>query len=299
MMKKVILISLLLFLYSFSKAQELNTRVSINTPKLQTVDPKVFKTLENTIREFMNNTKWTEDEFQPSERIDCNITINIKEELGPTAFTSELFIQASRPVFGSGYKTVILEHKDDKFNFTYEEFQPLEYIESAYVSNLTSVLAFYAYYILGLDYDSFSQLGGAPYFQQANNIMNTVPQGLDGWSAMENPTNRNRYWMIESILNPRSTPLREASYLYHRGGLDFMAESKEKGLEGMVNALTKVRNVNTAYPNALAVRMFVNAKSDEIIDIMLGAPSNQRRSVYSVMIKIDPAKASKYTPIRR
>jgi len=298
-MKKIILIAILLSVYFIGKAQELNTIVSINTPKLQTVDPKVFKTLENTIREFMNNTKWTEDEFQPSERIDCNISINIKEELGPTSFSAELFIQANRPIYGTNQKSVILEHKDNKIVFTYEEFQPIEYIEAAYASNLTSILTFYAYYILGLDYDSFSLLGGSPYFQQANNIMNTVPQGVTGWGAMENPTNQNRYWMIESILNPRSAPLREASYLYHRGGLDFMHESTEKGLEGIVNALTKIRNVNTAYPNALAVRMFTNAKSDEIIDIMLGAPSNQRRSVYSIMIKIDPSKASKYTPIRR
>jgi len=298
-MKRSILLTILLSFYFISHGQELNTIVKINTPKLQTVEPKVFKTLENSIREFMNNTKWTEDEFQPSERIDVNITINIKEELGATSFTSELFIQANRPVYGTNYKTVILEHKDNKFNFTYEEFQPLEYIEAGYASNLTSVLAFYAYYIIGLDYDSYALLGGAPYFQTANNIMNTVPQGIDGWSAMEQPTNVNRYWMIESILNPRSTPLREASYLYHRGGLDFMHEDKEKGLEGVASALSKVRNVNTAYPNALAVRMFVNAKSDEIIDVMLGAPANQRRSAYGVMIKIDAAKASKYTPIRR
>ncbi len=298
-MKKLILLSILLLVYFFGKAQEINAVVKINTPKLQTVDPKVFKTLENSIMEFLNNTKWTEDEFQQSERINCNVQINIKEELGPTSFKGELFIQANRPVYGSNYKTVILEHKDNQFNFTYQEFQPLEYIESGYASNLTSLLAFYAYYMIGLDYDSFSLLGGAPYFQQANNIMNAVPQGVDGWGALETPTNRNRYWMIESVLNPRSTPLREASYLYHRGGLDFMADDTEKGLEGVVNAMTKVRNVNTAYPNALAVQMFINAKSAEVVDVMLGAPSNQRRSVYGVMIKIDPANASRYTPIRR
>lgn len=297
-MKQIIAAMGLLLLVIAGKAQEFNCTVRINTPKLQDVDPRVFKTLENSIAEFMNSTKWTEDNFESGEKIETNIQINIKDELSPTSFSGEIFIQANRPVYGSNYKTVLVEHADKDFVFTYEEFQPLEFVENSYVSNLTSVLAFYAYYTLGMDYDSFSPKGGSNYFQKANNILNNVPQRTaKGWSSLDG--NRNRYWMIESILSPRVAPFREANYLYHRGGIDYIAEDREKGLTAIVTAIQKIREVNNGYPNAMAIQMFVNAKSEEIIEILLGGTSTQRRDVYGVMVKIDPSNASDYTPIRR
>lgn len=289
----------LLFLAIFAKAQEFNCTVRINTPKLQTVDPKVFKTLENAITEFMNNTKWTEDTYDGFEKIECNIQINIKEEKTPTTFSGELFIQANRPVYGSSYKTVLIEHADKSFDFSYTEYQPIEFIENAFSSNMMSILGFYAYYMLGMDYDSFSPMGGAIYFQKANNILNNVPQGAaGGWSSLE-PGGRNRYWMIESILSPRVAPLREATYMYHRQGMDNMHENPELGLANVMKAMQKLKEVNTGYPNAMATQMFVNAKAEEIIQILLGGTSTQRRDVYGLMVKIDPSNASRYTPIRR
>ncbi len=298
-MKNILLIFSLLLLFVSGEAQELKCKVQINTPKLQTVDPKVFGTLETAIQELMNNKKWTEDSYENFERIECNITINISEELSPTSFSGNLFIQASRPVYGSGYKTVILEHNDRDFVFEYKEYQPLIFVENQFSSNITSVLGFYAYMILGLDYDTFSPLGGSDLFQKAQEVLNTVPQsvGVKGWSSLDGQ--RNRYWMIESTLNPRVAPLREAMYDYHRQGLDWMSKDPEKGKESMISAMEKLKKVNSNYPNSMAMQMLVNAKSNEIIDIFLNSTSIQKRTVYAVMIKIDPANASKYSSIRR
>ena len=298
-MKNILLIFSLLFLAVLAEAQELNCKVRINVPKLQTVDPKVFQTLESSVQEFLNSRKWTDDTYQNFERIECNISINITEELNPTTFAANLFIQASRPVYGSAYKTVILEHNDRDLVFEYEEYKPLIFVENSFTSNLTSVLAFYVYMILGQDYDTFSPLGGSPHYQKAQDILNTVPQssGVKGWSSLDGQ--RNRYWMIESTLNPRVAPLRNAMYDYHRLGLDVMSKDPEEGKNSMITAMEKIKQVNTNYPNSMVMQMFVNAKSNEIVDIFLNSTSIQKRTVYAVMIKIDPANASKYAVIRR
>ncbi len=297
-MQKILFTFVLIFSLATLYAQELRVDVTINTPKNQTADPQLYSTLELALEEFMNNTKWTDDTYQENERIEVNMQINITEEISATQFSAELFVQAIRPVYGTRQSTALLEHADKELTFTYTQFQPLEFNRNAFTSNLTSFMAFYAYMILGLDYDSFELEGGTPYFQIAQEIINSVPNGAGaGWTSIE--SQRNRYWMIESTLSPRATDYRSAIYEYHRMGLDMMSSQPEIARQNISGAIQKISAFSKTYLNAMSVQMFANAKREEIVDIYTAAPSNEKRSVHSVMVRIDPANASKYTKIRR
>lgn len=297
---------LLLFLLSIVvcrlavQAQELNATVKINIQKLQTVDPKVFQTLEQTIREFMNNQKWTEDVFELDERINCNIVLTIQEERSPTTFKADLAIQASRPIYGSSEETATFNHIDREVTFFYEQFQPLIFSRNAYNDNLSAVLSFYAYIILGMDYDSFSPLGGEKYFQIAQEILNNVPSGAaaanPGWRSLDG--NRNRYWIIENLLSPRVRPLRQGTYEYHRLGLDAMSDDVAKGRQALVGVLEKVGEVNQAYPNSMVVQMFNNTKSAELIEIFKRGTLAEQDRVIQIMSRIDPSNSANYRKIK-
>lgn len=296
MQKIISLIALLAFVFAV-QAQELRVDVTINTPKNQTADPQLYNTLETALEEFLNETKWTEDSYQENERISVNMQINIQEELSANSFNAEMFVQALRPIYGSRHSTALLEHADKEFSFNYTQFQPLEFSENTFNSNLTSFMAFYAYVILGLDYDSFELEGGSPYFQKAQDILNAVPNGIKGWSSLDGQ--RNRYWIVESILSPRASGYRSALYDYHRLGLDLMSDQLDVARQNMSGAIQKLKTFSESYPNAMSTQMFTDAKRDEIVDIFVAAPSNEKRSIHSVMVRLDPANASKYTKIRR
>jgi len=298
MQKILSLIALVAFAFGL-QAQELRVDVTINAPKNQTADPALYTTLENALEEFLNETRWTEDLYKENERIEVTMQINIQEELSANSFNAEMFIQAVRPIYGSRHSTALLEHADPNFTFSYTQFQPLQFTENSFSSNLVSFMTFYVYTILGLDYDSFEVEGGTPYFQIAQDIINAVPSGTDdsGWSPIGGV--RNRYWMVESILSPRAGNYRKAIYEYHRLGLDLMSGQPEVARQNISGAIQKLKTFNQDYVNAMSVQMFANAKRDEIVDIYTGAPSNEKRSVHSVMVRLDPANASKYTKIRR
>lgn len=299
-MKKVLFLIPLLMTGLFLRAQELNATVRVNVQKLQTVDPQVFETLEQTLLEFLNSQKWTNDVFELEERINCNILLTIQEERSPTSFKADLAIQASRPVYGTTYETALFNHIDKDVTFTYEQFQPLQFSQNVFNDNLSTVLSFYAYIILGMDYDSFSPLGGEPYFQIAQQILNSVPQSAaaanPGWRSLDG--NRNRYWIIENILSPRVRPYRQAMYEYHRQALDIMAEDVNTGRGMMVNALSQISDVDQAYPNSMIVQMFVNAKSQEVVEIFKKGTRQEQDQVIQIMSKIDPTNSSRYRAIR-
>jgi hypothetical protein len=300
---KQYLLLLLGFLSFFSvNAQEFQARVTVNTPKLQTVDPKVFKTMETSIKELLNNTKWTDDIFNATERIDLTVTINITEEVSVTSFKADMAIQATRPVYGSTYETVIFSYQDQNVQFGYEEYQPIEFTKNVFTDNLSSILSFYAYIIIGLDYDSFSEVGGDVYFQEAQNILTAVPsnvaQAVGGWTSIERGQ-RNRYWLIENILNPRMLPYRKAMYLYHRGGLDRMTDDIGAAVTACATAITQVAEANTAYRNSMIVQIFSQIKATEILQIFSGTTdATQKDRVYKAMVQIDAANASKYNLIK-
>lgn len=295
----VAFLALLLSLSATVSAQELNFTVKINTQKLQTVDPKVFETLEASLNDFLNNQKWTNDIFEPTERIECNVLLTIQEENGPTSFGADLAIQSSRPIYGTDQKTPVFNHLDTDVNFTYEQYQPLQFSRSRYQDNLTSVLAYYVYIVLGMDYDTFSPLGGEPWFQTAQDIYNNLPSnvanGDDGWKST---SRRNRYWLVENILSPRVRPLRRALYSYHRQGLDLMHQDVVAGRNGMSEAIGDLLKTDQAYPNSMIVQTFVNAKSNEIVEIFKGASQPEQAFVIQTMTSIDPSNAQRYRSIR-
>ncbi len=300
MLKKMVCVALLLSVAATIFGQELNATVRINIQKLQTVDPKVFETLEQTLREFLNNQKWSDAYYEPNERINCNILLTIQEERSPTSFKADLAIQASRPVYNSSYETVILNHIDRDVTFIYEQFQPLFYSRNAYNDNLSAVLSFYSFLILGLDGDTFAPLGGEKYFQLAQEVLNTIPSGAasanPGWRALDG--DRNRFWIIENMLSPRVRPFRQAMYEYHRQSLDLMASDTNKGRQAMVGALEKVADVNQAYPNSMVIQMFNNNKSQELIEIFKRGTLAEQDRVIQLMTRIDPANISKYRAIK-
>lgn len=301
-MRRTLSILFLLTLFTVTKlsAQELNAKVVVQTPKLQLTDPKVFKTLENDITEFLNTRKWTNDVYQTQERIECSFLISITEELAANRFNAQIIIQSNRPVYNSSYNSVMLNYQDKNWTFEYTEFQPLEYNDNAYLSELTAILAYYSYIILGLDYDSFSQEGGNPYFLRAQSIVNNAQNARNkskGWTAFDG--NQNRYWLIDNLMSNKFKNLRKAYYDYHLNGLDMLSSDQKKARTALNNALKLIQQVNQNTPNSMIVDVFVRAKSDEILNIFASdevAPPEKSRA-YSAMIKIDPANKAKYKDI--
>jgi hypothetical protein len=290
------IIALLLILLTFSaKAQEIFSTVTINTPKLQTADPKIFISLKSALQEFINNRKWTDDSYNPEEKIEMNVIITIDEEISQTSFRAQLTIQTSRPVYGSTYNTVLLQHLDKDFYFNYGEFEVLDFAEGSFTSNLTSTIAFYIYVMLGMDYDSFAELGGDKYLNKALDILNAVPRGAArGWAMQDG--DRNRYWIIENLLNVRMQGFRRAMYQYHLLGLDRLSkeETRGEGLSMVEKALTGIRDANQAYPATMIVQTFINSKRDEILNVFSVADLRTRRRIYDIMIKLDGTFAGEY-----
>lgn len=299
-MKKLLIVACLVSTVFSLWGQELNATVKVNTQKIQNVDPAVFVTLEQAIVDFLNNQKWTEDNFEDEERISCNIILTLQTEESPTRFTFDLAIQHARPVYGSDYTTPVFNHLDKDILIDYEQYQPLQFSKNSFNDNLSSILAYYVYIILGLDYDTFSPLGGEVYFQTAQEIINAIPPSAQaaypGWRSTEG--NRNRYWLIENFLSPRGRPLRRALYDYHRTGLDLMANDPAAGRTGIVSALEEVQRTNQSYPNAMMTQVFLNTKDQEIIEIFKRGDAVQQSNIISTMTKLDPANAGKYRAIR-
>lgn len=294
-MKKIfILFAFLGASLSHGIAQELRATVKVNVGKARNTDPKVFRTLENQLTEFLNTTKWTDDVFEEEERVKLNITLNIENDAGGNSFDAILNVQATRPVYGTDYETPILNHADDKISFAYEQFQPIQYTRNAQLDKLTAIFSYYAYYALGLDYDTFSSLGGEQYFQLAQEIVRTAPQ-VEGWKPGTNY--RNRYWMMENMTSPRMRGFREAMYIYNRLGLDVFTKNREDAQNRIAQALDEVNKANNGYPNAMIIQMFVLSKSNEIIEMSKGFNKPLKLKIFDAMSKIDPANVSKYQQI--
>ncbi|MCC6410992.1 MAG: DUF4835 family protein [Saprospiraceae bacterium] len=281
---------------------ELLATVRINTPQLQQTDRKVFDELEISLKDFINNTKWTKDQFDTDERIKCNFILTISSENENGFFGGELAVQSVRPAYGSGYETPMLSHLDKDISFYYVQSMPIEFLPDATDNqNIAALFAFYAYIILGLDYDSYSLYGGEPYFlvaqQIVTNIENSSTNANSGWRPKDGGKNRNRWWIVENMLNPRIKPYRAAQYQYHRNGLDVFYTNPEQGRNVVLSALEEIDKANTAYFNAMIVQMFTNSKRDEIVEMWKAAPKSQRDRVIQIMTKIDPTFSQRYREI--
>jgi len=289
----------LLFLGVAAKAQDFKCTVTVNADQVQLTDKSIFKKLENSIREFMNNRKWATDKIQDNERIDCTITIVVNEFTLPGSFRATAQIQSRRPVYGSNYNSQIFNFNDENWVFNYTEFQPMDYFDGQNLSNLTSLLAYYAYMILGVDYDTYAAEGGKPYFTKAQNIVNLCQTSPEpGWKSNENKSTRNRYSLIDNIFNPRFQPLRKVYYQYHRLGLDIMSKNTEEGRDNIQKYLAEVQKVFKIAPNSIYLKTFFDAKSDELVNIFKGLSSNaDKQKIIDLLSQIDIANINKYQKI--
>ncbi|MBS2098975.1 type IX secretion system protein PorD [Carboxylicivirga linearis] len=292
-MLRVIVVLFLLITGFQIKAQEFQCAVQVVSPSIQGSNKKVFETLQTAIREFMNNQNWTNDVFKPEERIDCNIMINVAEMISVDEFRASIQIQARRPVYNSSYYTVIFNHQDQDLHFKYVEFEPLVFNPNSFDSNLVGVLAYYAYIILGMDYDSFSSNGGTDYFRQAEQIVNQAQgSSFAGWKSFD--SQRNRYWLTENILNEYHRPLRKTMYTYHRKGLDIMNEKPEEGRAEILKSLEDLRKVYRQRPGSFFMQVFFTAKSDELVKIFEESFSMEKNNAIQVLQEVDPANSKKY-----
>jgi hypothetical protein len=297
-MKKLLIIFLYCLAAMSLNAQEFNATVRINTPQLQKTDRKVFDVLEGAVKEFLNNTKFTDDVYDIDERISVNVTLTLNAEIDENIFDCEMAIQSSRPVYGSGYLSPLMTHLDKDVKFAYDIYQPMQFSKELIDNNLTAVLAFYMYVILAMDNDSFSPLGGDAHVLTVQQIIQNIPAGLSGvfpgWKAEDGGKNRNRYWIMENLISPRVRPYRNALYNYHRKGMDLMGTDPVKAREGILLALEDIDKVNNAYINSMILQMFGNAKREELVELWKLGERTQRLRVYDIMTKIDPVSAQRY-----
>lgn len=281
-------------------AQELLVSMKVNTPKLQTTDPKVFQDFKLAVETFMNSQRWTDQSFENFEKIKISIQLNITEELSDNTFRGDFQILATRPIYGTDQESVLLSHQDRDFLFSYQPLDPMQYVKGQFQSNLISFLSFYANLVIGLDGDSFSPYGGEDALQIAQTIVNTIPQPVaesaKGWRPQDGQ--RNRYWIMENILSPRLRNFRKAYYDYHRQGIDVLSSNPEGGKAIMTAALESILETSRAYPTAMAWQLFANSKYTEVIEIFKEGTARQKLKVKEVMSRLDPANATRYQVLR-
>lgn len=279
-------------LYSV-KAQELNCTVTVGHDRVNVTNTQIFRTLQTALNDFMNGTRWSNQAFNQNEKISCDMFINITAVNGST-FTTTLQIQASRPVFGSTYSTPIFNHNDKDFTFNYIEFENMFYNPNSFDSNLTSVLAYYANIILGLDADSFKLNEGTTYFETAQTIVNMAQSsGYKGWSQQEGG-NQNRFFLTQDLLSNTYSSFRKALYDYHIKGLDLMNDDVKAGKEGVKKAITTLAEVHKVRPNAFLTRIFFDAKSEELVQIFSGGPQVTIADLVDELNRISPLNSSKW-----
>lgn len=298
-MKKGILflIGLIGFLVE-GQAQELDFRVIINSDRSRFQNTEVFNQMKTSFEQFLNGRTWTSDEYRPEERIKGNLLITISEVPQIGVYSATVQVQVVRPVFGTNYESVVLNFIDRNWTFEYQESQPLEFNRFSFLNNISSLLAFYANIALGMDYDTFELKGGNPYFEVANDIVNNAQQsGRVGW--VQNPSDRrSRYWLVNDIyISTVYAPIREAIYLYHRKGVDQLATAPDEAYSSILEAIQLVADANKQQPNGIFTISFVDAKSDEIAQILKNAPFEIREKAVPMLLEIDPNNARKYNEL--
>lgn len=299
-MKRIFAILFLLTLGLSASSQELNCQVTVQSnPALDvtTTEKEIFKQLEQTVFELMNNTAWTKDEFEVEERINCIIQISITAIPSTGNYEATMQVQSTRPVYNTTYNTTVFNFLDENVNFSYRRNARLQFTENQFVDNLTSVLAFYAYYLIGLDADTFAENAGDPYFAKAQNIVTLAQSaGGAGWRASEKGR-KNRYWLIENQLQELFSPLRECLYKYHRDGMDQMYNDQGNARKAIYEALQKLQPVNSARPGSVNLLNLLQAKLQEIKSIYGEADQRQKNDVVNLLKRLDPANSSKYQEI--
>lgn len=281
-------------------SQELNARVQIQAPTVPNIDKRNLEVLQTTIRDFLNNNKWSTETYAPQERIECNFVITITDWDGNSAYKAEGQLQSSRPVYGSAYNSTLLNLSDKDFDFNYTEGQSLDFSDQNFISNLSSLLGFYAYTIIGLDKDSFSNLGGTPYYKKALNLVNNAQTSPNkGWKAFDGL--RNRYWLNENLLNKGFEELRSFIYDYHYNGLDRLQDNTGRGVKKMITLLSGLKQMDKQKIGSIFPNFYFATKADEVVSVFsiaTGDPTDKIKA-YNLLVEIDPANINKYEPLRQ
>lgn len=299
--KILIALAVVLLWHCHLQAQELQAKVTVQSQRVyNTIDKKIFNTLQTQLTNLLNNRKWTNDVFKPDEKIVCNFLVTITDMIEQNVFKANLTIQAARPVYNASYQAALINFQDADFVFKYQEYQPVEFNENrvqgadALAANLTATLAYYVYVILGFDYDSFALKAGVPYFQKAQNIVNNAPESrnITGWRSFDGL--RNRYWLAENLNNTRYNIVHDVIYGYYRSGLDMMFEKENEARKSIADGLTSLQSMNQESPNTMIVQFFMQSKAQEMIGIFKKAPPQDKARVSDLLSRLDVANTSKY-----
>jgi hypothetical protein len=299
-LEKHIVLIILFLLPVTIYSQELNCNVQVSAQKIQGSNRQVFENMQRDIYEFMNNTVWTNHVFSYSERIDCSILINLNDQISADEFNGTIQVQLKRPVYNTTYNSTMLNFMDNNFRFRYVEFQPLEFDPSTHRSNLISVLAYYAYIILGFDYDSFAPQGGTEFFQMAEKIVSNAQNAPEtGWKPYDGSRNRNRYWLVKNVLDKEYEGIRNFIYEYNFNGLDKMESKIGEARTSLVESLRLIQDVYRRKPDPYMylVQVVIEAKSDELVNIFSESFPEEKSRVVQILTEIDPASKSKYEKI--
>jgi Domain of unknown function (DUF4835) len=289
----IVYVLLILVLSVSSQAQELNCTVTINSTQITTSDRGIFRDMKTAVEQFMNSRKWTGDAYKNYEKINCNMLITITKMPAIGNFSASVQVQAARPVYNSNYSSLIFNFADRDWEFEYIESLPLEFNDNTYTTNLTSMLALYAYLIIGVDADTFSELGGSPYFQKALAVVNNAQQAnRPGWQPLN--SNRSRYWIVENYNNGQMQDMRKSNYAYHRLGLDTFDKDPDKSREVILRGLKEVKKVRDVNPTSILVVSFFDAKSKELANIFSTGNIQVRREAYDIITAIDPSNRASY-----
>jgi hypothetical protein len=280
---------------NFLQAQELNARVQVLTPNIQATNKQLYDNMEKAIREFLNNRKWTNESYSIEERIDCQFVITINSRSNNN-FSGTIQVFYSRPIYKSDYKSPILVHQDGDFDFEYLEFDRLDFAPNAYLSNLTSILAYYTYIIIGLDHDTYSAMGGTEFYTEAQNIVgNAQSSNNSGWNSFGG-SNKNRYWLSDNLSSPAFDNYRVGLYTYHRQGLDLMHDASKIRMAKMniKTALMSLKKVNDQRRNSFLLQLWFDAKQAEIVKIFNKGESIPIGDLKGLLIELDPNNSSSY-----
>lgn len=300
-MKRLFVLNLILPLAVMLAGQELKCTVTINSDKIQGSNKSVYETLKQTIEETVNTTRWTSMTFAEKERIDCSMML-VVNSVENNIYHCEMQLQSRRPVYNTGYHTTILNLRDKQFTFGYQEFDRLEYTPGQFTTNLSELIAYYCYLIIGYDSDSYSRLGGSPYFQECENIVsNAQSASLDnsevkGWKAFD--SNRNRYALINNLMDEAFRDYRNYFYEYHRLGLDEMANNVANGRARIAEGINILRETNRARPSTYAITVFMDAKTDELVNLFAQGTSSEKDLVYETLMAIDATRQTQYDKIK-
>lgn len=298
MLRRLTLIVVIVVMATFQSviAQELNCQMSVTTRQVEGTDKQIYNTLQTALYDFVNNRRWSSYTFTVEERIECTMMINVTERVSTDEFKATLNVVLRRPVYKSSYNSVLLNLVDRDMQFKYVELQPLDFQDNAIASELTAIIGYYAFIMIGLDFDSFSPNGGTLFFEKAQNLVN-LGQGssYSGWKAFEGT--KNRYWLAENLTNSSYGKLREFLYQYHRMGLDLMSENVEGGRAAITESLKLLQQAYRDKPGSYLFQLIMDAKRDEIINVYSGAPDNEKVIAVNMLKELDPSNSAKYQKI--